>query len=191
MSKRKNKNKLYATFLPDDAEKYISVYWNYYLSIEKEYMNVYTKDPSQINKFEEVKLYLSIGSEIDVIFKTICQILNKGYNGDKITDHKAELQKSIDVGDWDDYHEEVFTIQGKSLKPWDNTQWWTDYNNVKHKRACLDLNNDLFINHANQANIFEALAALYILENQFFVFMKEYLIYEYDEINDCKSIVFK
>lgn len=181
--------KKYATFLPEEAEKYIYVYWGYYTSIENEYNRIYaTKD---VDKYSEVRLYLAIGSEIDVVFKTICQLLNNTYYGDNIDDHKKEIQKNIDFGDWDDYHEEISYTDGTSLKPWNNTSWWTDYNNVKHKRTCLDNNNDLFFSHANKNNILNALAALFILERQLYIYMEGFLLYEEPKMKKCQSTLFK
>ena len=186
MSKKK---KLYVTFLPEDAEKYISVYWKYYISIEEEYLNVYSK--TDANHYDEVRLYLAIGSEIDVVFKTICQCLDEKYNGNNINEHKEKLKEYIDDGDWDDYNETVSCIDGAIITPWNNTGWWTDYNNVKHKRTCLDNNNNLYFSHAEKSNITNALAGLYVLEKQLFTFMEGYLLYEYPELKNCKSAIFK
>lgn len=186
MGKKKNP---YVTFLPEDAEKYISVYWGYYISLEDEFNKIYSN--SNVDKYDEVRLYLAIGSEIDVVFKTICQLFNSVYDGDNINAHKSEIQKYIDDGDWDDYHAEVQCKSGAALKPWDDTSWWTDYNHVKHKRTCIDKTGDLYFSHANKSNIMEALAALYILERSLFVYMEGYLFYDYTEMHNCHSSIFK
>ena len=175
--------------MPGDAEKYISVYWGYYISLENEFKKLYAN--TDIDHYSEVRLYLAIGSEIDVVFKTICQLLNNNYNGGNIEAHKSELQKSIDSGDWDDYHDEVIFTDGTILKPWDNPTWWTDYNNVKHKRTCLDQNNGLYFSHASRNNILTALSGLFVLERQLYIFMEGYLLYEDPDMNRCKSVLFK
>ena len=183
------KKKPYITFLPEDIDMYITVYWRYYTSIEEEYKKIYSE--TCINHYDEVRLYLSIGSEIDVIFKTICQIMDSTYNKNTIDEHKDELKKYIKNGEWDDYNVTVLNIDGEDFNPWANTGWWTDYNNVKHKRTCFDSGHILFFSHAEKNNITNALAGLYILERQLFSFMEGYLLYEYPELKDCRSIIFK
>ncbi len=186
MSKEK-----YSAFHPEDVKDYVSVYWRYYCYLENEYLSIFSTPPSDL--YKAVELYLSIGSEIDVMLKTICLILNDKYSGRSIDDHKKEIKKIIDAGDWDDYNQTVSLMSGETIKPWDDScpvKWWRSYNDVKHKRTLKDNKGNLYFSHATQDNIKYALSALYILEMQYLNFIKESLLFVYPEFDTCKSNLF-
>lgn len=141
-------------------------YWKYYLRLEKELMNIleYIEfDPANFAVYSVnlMQLLLSIGAEIDAVFKEICKITEK--DRPSISDYApiilAKYQKII--------FQEVCVFKGEvKLTPfsgWDATQagktlfFWNAYNNVKHHRA------DMYKDASLEA-VVNALAALFVLE---------------------------
>ncbi len=145
----------YVAFLPEDDKDYISVYWGYYHYLEEEFLSVFSSNP--IDKYRAASLYLSIGSEIDVMFKVLILIMNKDYAGDDINKHKEAYQELVSDGNMDPYDIQVTTLKGNAFRPWSNTGWWKLYNKVKHQRVLKDANGDLFFFQATQANVEQAL----------------------------------
>lgn len=109
---------------------------------------------------EFVRLYLAIGSEIDVVAKLLCKKIQPN----------CKLSNSIDS-----YRPVICTAypklpdlpvhiprHGIELHPWrewnsnKNPPWWQSYNAVKHER-------NAFFSHANLGNTFNALAGLLIM----------------------------
>jgi hypothetical protein len=136
-------------------------HWNYYLAIEKDLENLsryieFSNENLGTYSIELTHILLSASSEIDVIMKQLCTLLDSSQTTKNIDHYKniiqAQLQSFI--------NEEICIDRyGLSYKPWDNwngTQnpnWWRSYNNVKHQR------NDHF-NEANLQNTINAVGAL-------------------------------
>lgn len=202
MGAKKKEN--YTAFQPEDVQNYIDTYWRYYSSLEDDYCTI-MQEMSNDNKssnalISRVKLYLAIGSEIDVLLKVICQTIDTLYNGDNITLHRNQLLQMVNNGDWDSLDQEVTIIERyETLKPWEyfadtNTSiiWWKSYNNVKHKRTCVDPIGQLYFQQSTVENILHSLGALYILEKQYLEYMMAYLIQATDiEFSTCESILFR
>lgn len=136
-------------------------HWNYFLAIEKDLENLsryieFSNENLGTYSIELTHILLSASSEIDVIMKQLCTLLDSSQTTKNIDQYKniiqAQLQSFI--------NEEVCIDRyGLSYRPWDNwngTQnpnWWKSYNNVKHQR------NDHF-NEANLQNTINAVGAL-------------------------------
>ncbi len=90
-----------------------------------------------------VRLYLSIGSEIDVVAKLLCQRDGVDPKAESIDQYRKSLQPKYP-------HLATLTIflrpipeRDKGLTPWDawnntppaNPTWWTVHNKVKHERG--------------------------------------------------------
>ncbi len=139
------------------------VFWSYYLNLEERFINT-TKyvevntDNYSTYSIEYTSLLLSICSEIDVIFKEICDFNQKEHKC--INDYFSIVNSKFP----DIFQEKViYSFSSIPLMPfnsWNASQspiWWTNYNKLKHGR----LNNFMV---GNLENVLSALAALYILE---------------------------
>lgn len=161
----------------DDFCKY---HWAYYLVLERDLLKVeqyisfelgnnylYNKptyfDAENSNVFsnEFVKQYQAICSEIDVVLKTICKEL-----ANVSVDNMKTGYTPIILQYWPDIVLQKVKIKDFELQPFVNwnqspyksPDWWSLYNQVKHKRLSHYKN-------ANLKNVLNALAGLYILEN--------------------------
>lgn len=146
-----------------DREEFLNTYWRYYESLESDFRNTIryvSLDEDNYNTYsiEYARLLQAICSEIDVIFKDLCNIKD-GKIGeyakiieDKYTDFK------ISVICLKMYH------RGFEIKPfcgWDKDNppvWWTAYNKIKHHRKEQ-------MKKANLENVLYSLSALFLLEN--------------------------
>ena len=175
-----------------ETTEFIDIYWSHYLLLEKDFLS--TKRYLEIDDLngkaysnEYLKQYQSICSEIDVLCKEFCKILNANSKADNIHKYCKEIidyqtnfsTKKIYVANWQ-----------KTIQPWLNwnykisvdkngvsrisstpPKWWTVYNKVKHQRttAMPSYGNIPFYKLANQENIVSALGALFILEATCFI----------------------
>lgn len=138
-------------------------HWNYFLAIVKDLENIsryieFSKDNFKTYSIELTHLLLSAASEIDVLMKQICEMLDDECQRDNINDYRIIIQKYAP-----EFVNEEFTIDrhGISCKPWEswngnsNPDWWRSYNNVKHQR-----NN--FYSDANLRNTINAVGGLLV-----------------------------
>lgn len=141
-----------------------NIHWPYYLSLESDVDNLsryieFSEDNYSTYSIELVRIFLSIGSEIDVVMKEICLALFPNCKASKINQYqkiiKAELPSLITES-------AICSKYGLSFKPWLNwdlgiksPEWWSQHNNVKHQRSD-------FYSQANLRNVLESLSALYI-----------------------------
>ena len=149
-------------------------HWHYFLSIEKEIINIseYIEIHSENFKTFSVSLtktYLSICSEIDVILKLLCQNSNaerwrvvqdafpeKEYPDIKVYKEFINQQypnfKSIQIN---------IPLYDIPITPWSNfakgfnPEWWDKYNKVKHLR-------NEFYKNANLKNVLHSAAGLLV-----------------------------
>ena len=159
----------------------------YFLYLEKEVMSTFEYSTLDImNKnnfsFKYINLLQAICSEFEVVAKAYCELLNEpdadsilkygkviigkhpGITTKNVTCYENSNLIYVPFQDW-----VIPTAGNKSEKP---PKWWTIYNKIKHNR--LALNNDGeykgIENYklANQDNVMNALAGLYLLEMYFF-----------------------
>lgn len=139
--------------------------WAYYLNLENDFCNTlnyveFSEDNYNTYSKEFAKQLLSICSEIDVVFKILCELIAPDEKRNNICDYAKILC------DFDGLtSSQVIYSYTKStyspFKDWtvDNSPtWWRDYNALKHRRN----DSDNFKN-GNLKNVFDSLAALYIL----------------------------
>ena len=141
-----------------DTERYIS----FDLGDNYLYTSQAVTDLENSNAFsnEFVKQYQTIGSEVDVLLKTICQEL-----GDNSAD-KMPSYTTIVLNHWNNLPNQKVKMNNIQLQPFKNWEinpynppdWWSQYNRVKHER----LNN---FRMANLKNVVNSLAGLFILES--------------------------
>lgn len=126
-------------------------HWNYFLAIEKdlEHLSRYIEfTPANLGTYsiELTHILLSASSEVDVIMKQLCSLIDSTQQTNNINDYKRIIQEQLPSI----INEEICINRfGLSYKPWDNWNgvqnptWWRSYNNVKHQRN----------NHFNEANL--------------------------------------
>lgn len=145
--------------------EYNSKIWSYYLLLEYEFNKTlnyveFTEDNFSTYSNEYVKLLLSICSEVDVVFKKICEIIATGQPRNCITEYAKILCNYHDFTN----AKVLFSYNREEYCPfvgWTDTNspiWWKEYNCVKHHR--MDSDN---YKKANLQNVFISLAGLYVL----------------------------
>lgn len=139
-------------------------HWHYFalLSSELELTGRYVEldeDNFKTYSFEFLRLYLSIGSEVDVVAKLLCKkVVPTSQASNMPSYRKAILSKHPDMPQT----KVVIPALDMPSTPWSDWQldkspaWWEDYNKVKHHR-------DAFFNAANLQNCLNSLAGLLVL----------------------------
>lgn len=163
-----------------NCDQFIDVYWAHYISLEKEFastMRFVAIDPDNENTFSEAysKLLLGIGSEVDVVLKEYCKMLQATFTGNKIDQYKT-LIHSIKPNFCT---QDVLVLKTEDkIQPWlawsgtvveagnviNNPYWWKVYNKVKHERTeigTIALETKEYYKFANQKYTMLALAGLY------------------------------
>ena len=157
------------------CDRFCETYWAHYISLEKEFTNTLryvTLDSNNYTTYSEAyfKLLLAIGSEVDVVLKTYCELIDSSFNGDNIVDYR----NCININKPAFFTQEVIVHEDKiKLRPWDNHDasgaicspcWWTAYNKCKHNRTDLGTiagKTQEFFKFANMEYALNALAGLY------------------------------
>lgn len=171
------------------SDEAITTYWNYYLSIESQVIEMERFIEFDLKKNGETysarlqELLQTICSEIDVVGKVLANHLDTSF----------VPSKHICIYDW------WLVIQGKccgiqdekvgfrkdKLFPWNHffivkekgelkvnaaisdakkPDWWNAYNKVKHYRTYSNEEGLTYYSQANLINVFNALAGLLVLE---------------------------
>ena len=126
-------------------------HWNYFLAIEKDLENLsryveFANDNLKTYSIELTHILLSSSSEVDVVIKQLCSLIDSTKSTDNINDYREVIKSKLHSF----INEEVSIDRfGLKFKPWENwagtrnPNWWRSYNNVKHQRN----------NHFNEANL--------------------------------------
>jgi len=158
-------------------EDFVTNYWNYFLSLEDDFINIETIIPiDDINNYtfsiNYMKIYLALCSEIDVIFKEFIEY--NGWNTFSSSDGNFGKYKEIVLQKLPNFaNETIIFSERKEMKPFNNWNtnmkptWWEDYTNIKHNRTST-INGFVSFKKANQENILNAFCALYQLEMYFY-----------------------
>lgn len=157
-----------------NEEKFHKMFWANYLQIEKELIDTFKYVELSIDNYNTysskfLKIFLQVGSEIDICFKEYIKLISTNSNCININDYKCELLSN----DIDFFNEEVIVnIIGIFIKPWSDLQnnscldWWTAYNKVKHQRTdqvTINGISQVSYKFANLKNVIFSLSGLYIL----------------------------
>ena len=176
-----------------DLKLFLKSYWEYYLELEEQLIETkrfvaFDKANAKAFSIEYLKLYQAVCSEIDVVGKEIASAVNPSFKIDNNTNIKKwgyEVQqhfpllkdrKVLFVGEeifqpfknWEYEYNTISTKKGTRselrIKDAKETMvWWRNYNEIKHRRIGLVEGTKNF-QLANQQNLIQAFAALYILE---------------------------
>ena len=139
--------------------------WSYYLLLEDEiceiekYIEFSSANFKTYSNFN-AKCILSICSEIDVLLKEYCTLLDNT----KTYDNMGEYRKCIASKNPNLSTQEINLFRyGITITPWNNVnilkssiKWWKDYNDIKHNRL-------INYNLATLKNVIESCAALHCL----------------------------
>lgn len=169
-----------------NLNNFIKHCWKFYRALEDDFMKIsryvtLEESNKDCHSIEFSKQYQSICSEIDVVCKLYCELIDpNGKYGNifgyayKILDSNPSIVNAEVVCD-------NFT-----LKPWEewkcdpedykngknpnniSPKWWKLYNKVKHERLREDDFGKPYYRQANLMNTINSLAALYVLEMNMF-----------------------
>lgn len=156
-----------------DYSTFRNMYWNYYQQLENDFFlcTPYCEIDGDNNATYSIKylqLLLSICSEIDTICKVFCKEIDE-----KIDVDSCGIQEYIEVlpKRYPTFAKENVSFTGmeyRIMQPWKSIEkgyppnWWTAYNKVKHHRDKVE-NGKMNYKSANQKNVADSLAALYVL----------------------------
>ena len=173
-------------------------HWRYYLELEAELLSTrkYVDfDPANFKTFsvEYLKLYQAVCSEIDVFGKVLAAEINPAFvPGDskntilkwwyevqawyqQLPNKKVSFCRSFDLEPWANFEVETYQDRNgvtryriKDPRINHNPAWWKEYTDVKHQRSLSDNAGNLNYRKANFGNLCQAIAALYILEKNYF-----------------------
>src|SRR6266496_4486996 len=121
-------------------------YWQYFLALDADLETIsrYVEfNPANYNTFsiEFVRLILAAGSEIDVVAKLLCELIDPTKPCKNINDYRSIILSKYPL-----FYLTPITIPRYELQlnPWGvwdggvnplNPGWWTAYNAVKHERS--------------------------------------------------------
>jgi len=164
-------------------------HWNYCLTVEKDLENLsryveFTEDNLEVYSIELTRILLSSSSEVDVVMKQLCKLLDPDKEYENINDYKAVIKNNLPL-----LIDEEITIDrfGFSFKPWNswtgeqNPCWWKSYNNVKHKRN----------SHFSEANLDNALNSVGALLLANVYYYKYFFSKEANKNFDMKDVTIK
>lgn len=140
------------------------LHWNYFLALEADVERMARFVEFSNNNFgtysiEMAHLFLAASSEVDVVAKQICYLLDAESNPKNIEHYRAILRRHLPELEGSSA---TLPRYGLSLEPWSNWQrdetpdWWRDHNKVKHQRG----------EHfplANLKNVLNAMSGLFLL----------------------------
>jgi len=121
------------------------IFWNYFLALEDDLCTIsryieFNKDNDGTYSIELVRLLLASSSEVDVVLKELCKLLDENFNSENsdINDYKVVIKSKIQ-----EFTKEKVYLKRyeRILSPWQNwdsecnPDWWRGYNNVKHHRT--------------------------------------------------------
>lgn len=147
----------------------INQHWNYFLAIEKDLENLsryieFSERNLQTYSIEIAHILLSSSSEVDVMLKQYCNLLEPNAKPKNIKDYKSIiLSNGSDIAN----QKIIINRYGLEYKPFENwiksdenLDWWISNNNVKHNR-------NIYYHEANLQNAINSVGAL-LLTNVFF-----------------------
>jgi hypothetical protein len=149
------------------------LHWNYLIALEHDLETVsryveFAKPNYDVYSIELAHLLFAAASEVDVIAKLLCEILDPSAPRENITHYRNVLVAALP----DLTTDKIFVPRyGLTLVPWDNWTnannanplWWRSYNRVKHER-------DTHFAEATLKNALNAMAALLLLNYHYYAY---------------------
>ena len=145
------------------------LHWNYFIALEEDLEKIaryieFDEANYDTYSLELAHLLLASSSEVDVVLKALCNMLNPDKDHQNMYDYRTTIMAFIPK-----LSNEEVTIPryGLTLNPlinWSNDKkpdWWDGYNNVKHHR-------DEKFNEANLKHTLNAVASLGLIVLYFY-----------------------
>jgi hypothetical protein len=151
--------------------KQIEAHWNYLLSIEGDletlsrFVELHQKN-FECFSIELSRLLMAAASEVDVVCKQFCKIIDPKSRANSINEYqKVILKKYNSIPSFS----VIIPRYGLTLQPWQNwgikkdhpPLWWTAYNKIKHHRHT-------HYHNGNLKNALNAIAGLFIMVLYFY-----------------------
>lgn len=172
-----------------NAEDFEKTFWNYYLELEREYLEIEHLIPfDEINystfSYKYLDLIWAICSEIDVLFKEYIKLENYSPDSDnegnspdninqyeKFVDEKIESFKNQEIIC---YNPKFYRKKIRPYKNWENQppKWWKISNKHKHDKE-KEIDGKKAYKHANQICTLNALGGLFQLNLYIYKKLKE------------------
>ncbi|AUB82442.1 hypothetical protein [Candidatus Thiodictyon syntrophicum] len=140
------------------------LHWNYFLALESDVERLARFVEFAGNNFdtysiEIAHLFLAAASEVDVVTKQLCLLVDTAANPKNIEQYRAVLRRCLP-----EIENSLITIPryGLDFRPWgswengETPDWWSAHNKVKHQRG----------EHfalANLKNVLNAMAGLFVV----------------------------
>lgn len=164
-----------------NRQEFLNLCWNHYLALESDFIKVeryisFENDNFECYSVEFIKQYLAICSEVDVICKIYCEVLDSTSQAKDILDYGFEILGRVPniknavvkcgklevepLSNWStNIHNHRDGNDSLNIVP----DWWRMYNKVKHQRVMLDSSGKPYYKQANLKNTLNALAGLFVL----------------------------
>jgi hypothetical protein len=145
------------------------LHWNYFLALERDMEAVsryieFSTPNLDVYSIELAHLLFAAASEVDVIAKLVCSILDSSAARENMNDYRSVIMaRKPDLASMP----VLIPRYGLQLTPWDNwttgsnPDWWGSYNKVKHQR-------DQHFDRATLKNALNALGGLLALSFHYY-----------------------
>lgn len=153
-----------ATICKMSKPKFDIQYWNYFRAIENDLENLsrfveFSTDNWSTYSIEMARMFLTVSSEIDVILKMLCKLLNPNSKAERIDQYRKEL-----IPEFPELPNEnvIIPLFGIKVIPWHDwnenktPEWWSNHNMVKHNR-------NVNFKKANLGNVINSVGALLVI----------------------------
>jgi hypothetical protein len=140
------------------------LHWNYYLALERDIDAVsryveFCEPNFSVFSIELAHLLFAAASEVDVVAKLLCELIDPTAKRSNINEYRAVLLPAIPGLPTTEVNISRYGLRFLPWKNWTedkNPDWWRSYNDVKHER-------NIHFNQATLKNALNALGALHIL----------------------------
>lgn len=140
------------------------LHWNYFLALEADCERLarfvdFSRSNFGTYSIEIAHLLLAVASEVDVVAKQLCALVDEEANPSNIEQYRRILRRHLPEIE---HSHVIIPRYGLTLEPWSNWKsdetpdWWRDHNKVKHQRG-------EHFSLANLQNVLNAIAGLFLL----------------------------
>jgi len=144
-------------------------YYNYFLALEEDLERLsrfieFNNDNLSTYSIELAHLLLAASSEVDVILKEICHLLDPSKEVKNINDYRKLIKSELPQSTFERFLNQIVLIPRHNLDyvPWlnwgnnQNPCWWQSYNDVKHER-------NIYFSKANLQNVLNSIGGLLVV----------------------------
>ena len=139
-------------------------HWHYFVALCQDFEKTtrfveLSPDNFSTYSIQFARIYLAIGSEIDVVAKLVCQQIDPSKSAKNIDQYRRTIVGKYPQFPTVEVRAEMAGIQFTPWADWGSQKqpsWWTCYNDVKHER-------NRFFKSANLENTLNALGGLLVL----------------------------